>query len=351
MTVGQRIKFYRKEKGYTQSDLAEIIGVSTQAVSKWETDSGLPDISQVLPLCKALGASADKLLGLCDDEEVREVMELRERIGKHTVAFPIEEATRIYGLAVPVFEKHPTNAEVAFWCLESLSVLISSVRTEKDTSVLLRECARYEACINRYCTNTDMVFKSYYVLSRCYSSLVETERAEQIKAKIPSVFGDRAYWEAEFAYADGDMDTALEKCKESFKDKARYISRCIRLARMISAETDGEKGLYRQLELNEYMLRIIDAFLSGGDYLPHRMVYQKISLLAGMVNQYAELGMKDKASECMRLLCEAQEDYESFLADQENKHCLMFPEGDTDGAQYITPDRIREYVSRAREKL
>jgi len=34
MTVGQRIKFYRKEKGYTQSDLAEIIGVSTQAVSK-----------------------------------------------------------------------------------------------------------------------------------------------------------------------------------------------------------------------------------------------------------------------------------------------------------------------------
>ena len=35
MSVGQIIKFYRKEKGFTQGELAEIIGVSVQAISKW----------------------------------------------------------------------------------------------------------------------------------------------------------------------------------------------------------------------------------------------------------------------------------------------------------------------------
>ena len=47
MTIGQTIKLYRKEKALTQGQLAELIGVSTQAISKWETDAGMPDISQI----------------------------------------------------------------------------------------------------------------------------------------------------------------------------------------------------------------------------------------------------------------------------------------------------------------
>ena len=55
-------KAYRKEKRY-QSDLAELVGVSTQAISKWETNVGMPDISQIVPLSRALGTSTDELLG------------------------------------------------------------------------------------------------------------------------------------------------------------------------------------------------------------------------------------------------------------------------------------------------
>ena len=62
MSVGQIIKFYRKEKGFTQGELAEIIGVSVQAISKWETDAGMPDISQIVPLAKALNVSTDTIL-------------------------------------------------------------------------------------------------------------------------------------------------------------------------------------------------------------------------------------------------------------------------------------------------
>ncbi len=68
MTVGQRIKAYRKAKQYSQADLAERLGVSCQAISKWENDLSMPDISQVVPLAKVLGTSVDAILGMYGDE-------------------------------------------------------------------------------------------------------------------------------------------------------------------------------------------------------------------------------------------------------------------------------------------
>lgn len=60
--TGAAIKRLREKKGITQVQLADIIGVSCKAVSKWETAKGLPDISLIEPLAKALGASVMELM-------------------------------------------------------------------------------------------------------------------------------------------------------------------------------------------------------------------------------------------------------------------------------------------------
>lgn len=62
MAISDRIKFYRKKGNLTQSQLAELIGVSPQAISKWETGIGCPDISLIVPLAIALRISTDELL-------------------------------------------------------------------------------------------------------------------------------------------------------------------------------------------------------------------------------------------------------------------------------------------------
>lgn len=59
--TGAAIKKLRERKGLTQSQLANQIGVSDKAVSKWETAKGLPDISLIEPLAKALGISVTEL--------------------------------------------------------------------------------------------------------------------------------------------------------------------------------------------------------------------------------------------------------------------------------------------------
>ena len=59
---GAAIREARKNKGLTQERLGELVGVTPQAVSKWENGESAPDINTVPPLCDALGISADEFL-------------------------------------------------------------------------------------------------------------------------------------------------------------------------------------------------------------------------------------------------------------------------------------------------
>ena len=61
-TLGKRIAILRREKGMKQDELAEKLGVSSQAVSKWENDVSCPDIMIVPMLARELGVSSDYLL-------------------------------------------------------------------------------------------------------------------------------------------------------------------------------------------------------------------------------------------------------------------------------------------------
>ena len=54
MTIGQSIRYHRKRLNLTQAQLAEQLNVTAQAVSRWENDTGLPDITMAVPLARAL---------------------------------------------------------------------------------------------------------------------------------------------------------------------------------------------------------------------------------------------------------------------------------------------------------
>ena len=62
MTIGKRIAHFRKEKGLTQEELAGHMGISPQAVSKWENDQTCPDISALPKLARLFDVTVDELL-------------------------------------------------------------------------------------------------------------------------------------------------------------------------------------------------------------------------------------------------------------------------------------------------
>lgn len=77
MTLGEKIKDARKNAGLTQEQLANKLVISRQAVTKWESDKGLPDIQNLKALSELLNVSVDYLL---DDGQSAVKTVLREKI-------------------------------------------------------------------------------------------------------------------------------------------------------------------------------------------------------------------------------------------------------------------------------
>ena len=66
MTLGQRIQELRKQKGLSQESLGEALGVSRQAVSKWEGDNGIPELDTLITMSRLFDVTVGQLLGVED---------------------------------------------------------------------------------------------------------------------------------------------------------------------------------------------------------------------------------------------------------------------------------------------
>lgn len=92
MTLGQRIQDLRKGMGLSQEALGEALGVSRQAVSKWEGDNGIPELDKLIAMSRLFGVTVGVLLGVEDPAEpVREESKPNEGVRLEAV---LQEYTR-----------------------------------------------------------------------------------------------------------------------------------------------------------------------------------------------------------------------------------------------------------------
>lgn len=77
MSFGETLKNVRKQRSLTQEELAEKLGVSRQAISKWESDNGYPETEKLLLLSKTLNISLDYLMN--DASEMQEKEQTEEK--------------------------------------------------------------------------------------------------------------------------------------------------------------------------------------------------------------------------------------------------------------------------------
>jgi len=92
MTIGQRLANLRKENAYSQEALGEALGVSRQAISKWESDQSMPEIDKLVTLSKIFGVSVGYLLGVEEESssDRRELTEEQLKMAKEIAAKYIE---------------------------------------------------------------------------------------------------------------------------------------------------------------------------------------------------------------------------------------------------------------------
>lgn len=81
MEFSERVLQARKAKGMSQEKLAELVGVSRQAVSKWETGEAKPDVEKLIAICEVLELSMDYLCFGKEEEPCKSELPLAENVG------------------------------------------------------------------------------------------------------------------------------------------------------------------------------------------------------------------------------------------------------------------------------
>lgn len=153
--IGLRIKSLRKKKDLTQEKLAEYLGVSFQAVSKWETGVASPDLSMIVPLARLLGCSTDELFGLVDASEDPRKNELR------TLYIQTQQTGDLktrYDIASTAVKEYPGEFEFLYW-LGDAEWMYAVDFCEKNSSEKKMHLEKAIDCLTRViedCNNADI---------------------------------------------------------------------------------------------------------------------------------------------------------------------------------------------------
>ena len=180
-TMGQIIRRLRKERNLTQEELAEQLNITYQAVSRWENETGMPDISQVVPLASVFGVSTDVLFNLegttASDEACRIVREA--------------DAMRQYGNAASYLsaydrmldglKKYPNNLILLNNCVGlGLTLCLSengSLYVPERADEIAAETERQAKLIITCSKNASDILRAHQVLLFLYSSQEQPDKA------------------------------------------------------------------------------------------------------------------------------------------------------------------------------
>ena len=158
--TGITIKNLREKKGLTQTDLADMLGVSSKAVSKWETAKGLPDISLIEPLANALSVSVMELM--TGDTVINKNISsniLRSKfyvcpVCNNIVRSVGDAVIRCHGITLPPLESEDTD--------ENHQITIEKVEDEHFITVNHDMTKEHDISFVAYLTSDRVQFVKFY---------------------------------------------------------------------------------------------------------------------------------------------------------------------------------------------
>lgn len=184
-TIGNIIRELRCSRNLTQEQLAENLNITAQAISKWENNIGMPDISQVVPIAHFFGVSTDVLFGV---EEKMDVDEVQTLIDKATTQESYKDE---YALLKEALITYPGDIRLLSELLSCGECLLADGDTVNDAerNAIFEECERAGRLILSYCKDLSVLIEATEWLIKLYCEMGEIEKAAALSESLPSVIG------------------------------------------------------------------------------------------------------------------------------------------------------------------
>lgn len=236
MDIGKKIKELRKSKGITQEQLAQSLGVSFQAVSKWETNITLPDITLVPILASYFGISTDELFNFDINKMQSEVEGIVEDAHNYIENDPAQGRKILEnGL-----KKYPENAVL----LNSLLYVINYSENPDETIAVANK-------IIEKTSRNNLKYEALRFLAYAYRVKGDMKSAKDAIEQIPEIYFNKL---TEMAY----LLSGEEKLNAAQKQKLISLENLIQMMWKI-AEYYAETGEYsKAIEETEKALQLID---------------------------------------------------------------------------------------------
>ena len=265
-TIGKNVKRLRGERKWTQEELAERLNVSAQAISKWENGSGLPDISQVVPLANVFGVSTDVLFGLegTDESEraaemIRDAYALQE-YGKCDTYF------RSYDRLTAGLKKYPSNCVLLNACMEcGLSL---SLTTPERAPEIADETVRQARLLLVSAKDPSVIMRAHQVLLLLYASRGDYGLAFAEAQKFPERTDFTKFSNLERVYAAQGDATHARVCLCSEID---YVLQSLADSVIRLGKACYGSGRYAEaVAVYETFLKMLDAAFPDGVHPPYQ---------------------------------------------------------------------------------
>ena len=327
MSLGNNIKKFRHDLGITQEELAGILSVTGQAVSKWESGAGLPDVTQIVPLAQALNVSTDALFGFgvesydhkLADEIWFEAKKLRDSGEPSQGALAAveyldqkcEENIFNYGIMVRFVQSvahmsrlvNPHNS----YCKDLLA------DDRKRWNHLVKSAENRALQVIRYSGEKESAEECHYALAWLYWHLREFEKGREHIAELPSIKSNMLkepllpYYS--FVEADGD---GMEGWKSLVRDNYQNFIRALNKQIVYAAEGLMWSGTLSDAEENcHWGLSVMDRFCENSKMRAYCQGYYR-DTAKFLVGAYLRNSKPDKAAQEWKKLCEKIEEYIQF---------------------------------------
>ena len=270
LNIGMNIKRLRLAKGLTQEQLAELLTISTAAVSKWEAKNTYPDITMLFPLAEIFGVTVDELLGYDEAKAKADVDKILAEYQRLYVEGRFAEGKE---LIVNARKKYPHDYRIMnkyMWDVAGGSAGNDSKTLLKNKDELTQLCD----CILEGCTQDDLRAEAINMKAKLLHAAGDTEAALEILSKLPAwhapimkeqLFGkdtaEYRYWNKKNCY--GLMDVMSIKLARiiRFDPTLSATEKIERLEPM--AETFAEMSKQKDLECFRIGEESIYAILAG----------------------------------------------------------------------------------------
>ena len=171
--IGAIIKKLRAENNITQDTLANALGVTPQAISRWESESGYPDIELLPMLADFFSVSTDELLGYKLSEREAELARIKKEIDRLGEVGTIEERL---AFARNANSKYPADYEIKY----NLAVCLYHIWDNNHDPDLLHEMENLCSSVIAECRDEDIRYDAIYLLIQVYRKTKQSEKALEV---------------------------------------------------------------------------------------------------------------------------------------------------------------------------